>query len=332
MGAPGEDGADLLRCLGDALGLAAYACDAAGRVEVAGEALAALLGRSAADLLREPLDVHCAAEDRERVRAARAGAAVGATLELEYRLASGVPVRDVARVCLTAGGPRLVGALEDGRARRRRELQAAEAARAEAQASLAAGVAHEVNNALAGVLNYARLAERCTPGDAHLAEALAGVLSEGLRIGDMMRALVTYAGSGARHLRVADLVNAALTPLRRELREELISPAVALGDDLPTVEAIGHELQVALRYALSWARAALVARGPGRKTLAVRGTWSEAADAVVIAIEDAAGGPRRAAAGDLQAQVEEERCRELLAHHRGRLEVVGDAAHLVLPL
>lgn len=328
------EGEARLLALADALGQAVYECDAQGRLALVSPRLADLAGRPVVD---GPLDALCAPEDRERVRAARAAASPGDRLVLEYRLAPAaghaVPVRDVAVARATPEGVLLTGAIEDLRPRRRADALLAEGARLDSLSELAAGVAHEVNNALSGVLNYAQLAQRCPPGDPHVPESLDGILSEGRRILEMTRALLTYTRSSApRAVQVGDLLRAAAAPIRRELRDELISLALDVPADVPPVEAIGCELQVALRYAIGWARATLRARGPGKKALTLAARFDEATYTVVLEVSEAAGGLARAATGDLQAAFEVERARGVLEQLGGRLDVQGEAARLVVPI
>lgn len=329
-----DDDARLFVTLGDLLERVVYECDTQGRPAIVSDWLTVLTGRAVG---QAPLDQLCVPEDQERVRAARAAVGVGARLVLRYRLATSsgppVPVEDVAEARPSPGGVRLVGAIEDLRARHRAEALLVERTWTDAVSQLAGGVAHEVNNALSGVLNYAQLAQRCPPGDVrHLPEALDGILSEGRRILEMTRSLLVYTRSTQpRSLQVADLLRAAVAPARLDLRDELVSVVVDAPSEVPPVEAIGHELIIVLRHAIGWSRAALRARGKGKKTLTLRARFDEATSRVTIDVSDAAASLSRAAE-DPDLQVEVERSRALLEKLGGRLEVAGDGVRLVLPV
>lgn len=217
-------------------------------------------------------------------------------------------------------------------------------ARSQALAELAAGVAHEVNNPLSGVLNYALLAQRYPAGDPRQAEALAGILSEARRIQELTRALLTYtrrAGDAPAPLPPIDLVRAALAPIRRQLREELVQVVVEVADTLPAVSGRGPELQLVLLHLLGSARAALNARFAGRdpaKVLTIRGRHGGASaedqgELVVLEVEHGgADGPVATA----DAGLDEHRARradEIAAAHGGRLERPGPrVVRLVLPV
>jgi len=213
-------------------------------------------------------------------------------------------------------------------------------ARSQALAELAAGVAHEVNNPLSGVLNYALLAQRYPAGDPRQAEALEGILSEAGRIQELNRALLTYtrrAGDAPAPLAPIDLVRAALAPIRRQLREELIQVAVEVPDTLPAVNGRGPEFQLVLLHLLGAARAALNARFAARdpaKLLTIRGRHEgEQGELVVLEVEYG-GGDGPVASAD--AGLDEHRARradEIAAAHGGRLERPGPrVVRLVLPV
>lgn len=320
--------------LAEALGLAAYACSPTGALARAGPALAALAGRPLAGL--SGLEDLCAPDDRERVRAARLAAAPGGPpIDLRYRLrpASGpdVPVRDVAVAQAGEDGQvLLVGLIEDLRPRRLAE----EAARAAGMADLAAGVAHEVNNALSGVLNYAQLVRRYPPGDPQAAEALDGVVEEGRRILEMTRALLTFARRGEGAVAPGDLLRAALAPVRRELREELIGVQLDVPPDVPPLLARGDDVQRALVHALWLARRAVAPRAAARErsALALRARWEVDPEPGLVVLEVSIEPPLAPPPDDEAAAWALDRCKALVEAQGGRVEVAPGVTRLRLPL
>lgn len=325
-----DDDAARLLALGEALQLAAYECRADGTMTVASLRLCDLAGRRCEELLREPLHALCDPADRERVRAAREGARPGERLVLEYYLAGAegpVPVRDVAAARGGPDGVTLVGAIEDLRAERRREALVAEQARRQAMADLAAGVAHEVNNALSGVLNFATLAQRAGPGSPHLGEALDGIVAEGRRILEITRALATYAQRGEATLAPGELFRAALAPVRRQLRDELIALSLDVDADAPPLVVRGDELQTSVLYLIERARRSLAGRAATRErsTLTLRARCDE--DHVVLEVEAAPALP-----DDDPGAAALARARELVAEAGGTLQAEPGVARARLPL
>jgi PAS domain S-box-containing protein len=211
--------------------------------------------------------------DRERVRGSRETAQVGDRVDLEFRLrhknGAIVWVLDRARVCTAPDGSViLVGCLVDRRAQKRTEAQRLQQARLATLGELAAGLAHEINNPLSGVLNYAQLAKRvvekgeCDHGEL-LDTSLEGILAEGNRILEITQSLLTLArpNDGAfRPQGANELVRASLTPLRCLLRDDFILITVETEDDLLPMRVRGHGLRQVLQNLLLNARHALNSR------------------------------------------------------------------------
>jgi two-component system, NtrC family, sensor kinase len=84
-----------------------------------------------------------------------------------------------------------------------------------AVSSLAAGVAHEINNPLTGVLGFAQILRSRTHDDSPTAEALERIESEAKRIRDIVQTLLSfskeYSGEGRVALDINEVVETALT-------------------------------------------------------------------------------------------------------------------------
>jgi PAS domain S-box-containing protein len=135
-------------------------------------------------------------DDRERAGAKIAWGVENGGWEDEYRvlrkdgavrwvLAKGHVIRDAA-------GTRIVGAVIDVTERKLRDEQLRQAQKLEAVGQLTAGIAHNFNNMLMGVLPNVELAARRAPPD--LVPFLESAASSASRAADLVRKLMTYAG------------------------------------------------------------------------------------------------------------------------------------------
>lgn len=218
---------------------------------------------------------------------------------------------------------------DEDAARRRELLLLTEAIRGEALADLASGIAHEVNNALSGILNYAQLAQRCAPGSPHHAESLEGIVAEGRRILELNRALLTYArrSETASPVGLSDVVRAALAPVRRQLREELVAVEVDVPAEVPQVLARAHELQAVVHYVVGWARRAARLLPPRTRTsLAFRASYEldpEPGHVTLDVQHQGLGEPD---------PLERQRCVELLAAVGGALTLGTGSARITLAI
>jgi len=156
----------------------------------------------------------------------------------------------------------------------------AEAMRASHLASLgelAAGVAHEINNPVNGIINYAQiLINECRP------ESLENdigkrIVKEGDRIADIVQCLLSFARGereDPRPARIDDILKESLVLTRAQLRKECIRLDVDLPDDLPEIEANFQQIQQVFLNIVNNARYALNDKYPARdenKAIDIRG-------------------------------------------------------------
>jgi PAS domain S-box-containing protein len=164
-----------------------------------------------------------------------------------------------------------VSIMEDISAEKFLQEQLQRADRLAVAGELAAGVAHEVNNALAGILGQADLVRHATDVDT-LHEALALVEAQGLRIAEIVQQLLGFARPqppvrGAVNL--GALVRDTLSLMAHDLGRGHVRSETHLAADLSPVLADGKQIQQVLVNLFTNALQAMQPSGGG--TLTVRG-------------------------------------------------------------
>jgi signal transduction histidine kinase len=199
-----------------------------------------------------------------------------------------------AVTALTEENARLVRELRNELERRAKdERRMIQASRAAAVGELAAGVAHEVNNPLTGVLGFAELLlTDLGPDDPHRAD-LETIRTEAIRARDIVRALRDFASPREPELTPTDitaLVRQTIDLVRYSLERRGISIQEDL-DLLPAIRIDGSAIQQAVLNILNNARQA-VADG-GHLEVSVRADG----DGCLISITDDGVGMDAATAG-----------------------------------
>lgn len=166
--------------------------------------------------------------------------------------------------------------LEDVTEQRRLESQLLQSAKLASIGELAAGVAHEINNPINGIINYAQLVLNQADLDERQQGFVEGVLREGTRVADIVRDLLTFARveTEAHSLaRVPDILQAALKLSGQQLKKDGVILEIKQQPDLPQVKCRSQRIQQVFLNLISNARHALNARFPGQdsnKQLEVR--------------------------------------------------------------
>ena len=164
-----------------------------------------------------------------------------------------------------------VGLAIDVTERKRAEEQSAalqarlrERYKLQAVGQLASGLAHEINNPLQSVMNFAQLIRsRCEPGP--LREYSSEILNEVQRIAASVRNLQSFVhqeGELPVEIRVHELVERTLSLFRTAMQEEQIAIDVVVPADLPAVWGKLHAIEQVLVNLLIATRDALNERHP----------------------------------------------------------------------
>jgi len=189
--------------------------------------------------------------------------------ELELAGKKGRKIRvEVREMPVTHNGKTevIVGSLTDITARKKAEedqrsieAQLRQGQRLESLGVMASGVAHEINNPLMGMINYADLiADRVQ--DAKLREFATGIMSEGQRVATIVRSLLSFSRQDSEEhspARLIDIIDASLTLVGSLLRKDQIIIQCDIPEGLPLVKCRGQQIQQVMINLLTNARAAL---------------------------------------------------------------------------
>lgn len=264
--------------------------DADGRIRFGNASLARMLGCSVDALVNQPfVPLLVYEEDRDGwAPLLRPGApAVQPAGDLRLRCPDGDELWGVVSVSPIEAGlglpeGRLV-MLTDVTARRRTERALQQAARIEATSTLAAGVAHDVNNLMAAVLGNADLLRDELPKRGDAGEMVESIRDAASRAAELAQQLLAYARGGRNWSRPVDLNQVAKRTLDIHRRSWPRSMNVKLDLDptLPSVIADASQMsQIVMNLC---ANAVDATDGRGRLTLSTR--------SLQVAEDAAEGGP-----------------------------------------
>jgi len=125
--------------------------------------------------------------------------------------------------------------------------------------TLASGVAHEINNPLTGIINYADLIKNRIQ-DQELKEFAHGIMQEGDRIAKIVRSLLSFARQDKEAhspADIQDIIDASLTLVGALLRNDQIHVDLDIPENLPQVRCRSQQIQQVLVNLLTNAHDAL---------------------------------------------------------------------------
>jgi len=125
---------------------------------------------------------------------------------------------------------------------------------------LAAGVAHEINNPINGIINYTQiLANKSTPGSREH-DISCRIIKEGDRIANIVKCLLSFARDGKQQkypVHIIDIISDALALTDAQIRKDGIKLYINLPAHLPAIIAHPQHIQQVFLNLLSNARYAL---------------------------------------------------------------------------
>jgi signal transduction histidine kinase len=134
---------------------------------------------------------------------------------------------------------------------------------------LAAGVAHEINYPITGIINYGQiLINECSPES--LGKDIGGrIVKEGERVGRIVKTLLSYAREGReekKSTRVPAILEESILLTQAQIRKEGIDLKIDFPDDLPEVDVNPQQIQQCFINIINNARYALNEKYAGRHT------------------------------------------------------------------
>jgi len=132
---------------------------------------------------------------------------------------------------------------------------------------LAAGVAHEINNPINGVINYAQILLNRLEKKDFEADLAKRILNEGERIAVIVRDLLFFAREGGPETKVSDInevLSEALSLTEAQIRKEGILLKFDNEENLPPIFTRAQQIQQLFLNIMSNARHALNEKYPGR--------------------------------------------------------------------
>ena len=153
--------------------------------------------------------------------------------------------------------------------RREGEAQVIQASKLASIGELAAGVSHEINNPVNGILNCADILLAKLPPESKEHQFASLIRMECERIANIVGSLLTFSGQHAEDYEpanLADVVESVLRLSRKKMTKSHIDLHVDVADSLPDVQCRGDQLQQVVMNLLINALQALDARYPNLDT------------------------------------------------------------------
>jgi PAS domain S-box-containing protein len=149
---------------------------------------------------------------------------------------------------------------------RKLEEQLMQSQRIESIGTLAGGVAHEINNPINGIMNYAQLILDGLEKGNRAAEFTREILHETERIAKIVRNLLTFARYEKQShspAQLSDIVSSVLSLIQTVMRHDQIALEVVIPEGLPKIKCRSQQIQQVLMNLLTNARDSLNERYPG---------------------------------------------------------------------
>ena len=155
--------------------------------------------------------------------------------------------------------------LKDVTQRKKMEAQLQHAQRMEAIGTLAAGVAHEINNPISGVMGYAEILKERYHEQGRDEDIPSKIIKESDRIAKIVKNLLSFAKDWQEEsgsARIKDILSNTLGMIKGRMAKDNIKLSVDVSNNLPDIKARSHEIQQVFLNILSNAHYSLNQRFP----------------------------------------------------------------------
>lgn len=146
------------------------------------------------------------------------------------------------------------------------EMQIQQKQRLESIGVLAGGIAHEINNPINGVMNYAQLILDETEPDSFIEDYVSQILKESQRVSDIVKSLLQF----SRHEKSAysfssiyDIIDNTLMLIKVIFKNDQIELRLSLEENLPDIKCRSQQIQQVLMNLMTNSRDALNEKYPG---------------------------------------------------------------------
>ncbi len=132
--------------------------------------------------------------------------------------------------------------------------------RLESIGTLAGGVAHEINNPINGIMNFAQLIKEDSPEDSDIHLYSDMIIRESQRISEIVKSLLQFSRYDKvihSYSEIADIIHNTLSLVNVTFRKDQIAIVVNMADPLPKVRCRSQQIQQVLMNLLTNARDAL---------------------------------------------------------------------------
>jgi len=190
----------------------------------------------------------------------------GKIQNLEYERTDGRCYEQAyTRVTDIDGQDKVVALLRDITDKKASLAAAMHAEQLAAVGELAAGVAHEINNPINGIINYAQIIRNKSEKGGMVNDIAERMVKEGNRIARIVEGLLSF--SRRRHeekmiVSVKDILSDSLTLTTAQMRKDSIIVNIGLTENLPQIMAQAHEIEQVFINIISNARYALNKKYP----------------------------------------------------------------------
>ncbi len=150
--------------------------------------------------------------------------------------------------------------------RKKIEVQLLQAQKMESVGQLAGGVAHEINNPINGIMNYAQLIQDKIGEAPPLSEYTSEIIHETERVSKIVKNLLVFARQEKEShspARMKDIINDTMSLIQTVLKRDQITLIADISEDLPKIKCRSQQIQQVVMNLITNARDALNEKYPG---------------------------------------------------------------------